>query len=113
MKSMVYPSSSIEFDDHPKFAGVKISALVSSKESDVASVCFLDIEKNTTVPVHTHDPQVDSIYIVSGAGEIYANGQWNPIVAGDYIFVPAGDEHGIKSGDEGLRLFVHHSPPLL
>jgi quercetin dioxygenase-like cupin family protein len=61
-----------------------------------------------------HDPHVDSILVISGKGEAYVNGRWESVEAGDYIFVPKGDEHGIRNAGDGyLKIFVHHSPPLL
>jgi quercetin dioxygenase-like cupin family protein len=113
MNSKLFTAQDIQFTSHPKFDGVQIGLLVSSKDSEAASVCILKIDKNTNIPVHTHDLQIDSIYVLSGAGKIYANGSWHPITSGDYIFVPAGDEHGITTKEEGLKIFVHHSPPLM
>ncbi|NPB10021.1 MAG: cupin domain-containing protein [Thermodesulfobacteria bacterium] len=103
----------IEFKDHPKFAGVKIAILVSSKDTDRASISMLRIEPGVEIPIHTHDPQVDSIYVLSGEGEAYVNGSWQKIKTGDYIFVPAREEHGVKNTGSGeLELFIVHSPPL-
>ncbi|MBP2676111.1 MAG: Cupin 2 conserved barrel domain protein, partial [Deltaproteobacteria bacterium] len=46
--------------------------------------------------------------------EAYVNGAWEPVEEGDYIFVPESTEHGMKNtGDGPLKIFVHHSPPLL
>ena len=101
------------FNPHPKFSGVQMAIFVNGEESVEASVCMLKIEANTEIPIHTHDPQVDSIFIVAGQGEAYVNGSWQPIAAGDYLFVPATDEHGIRTTESTLTLFVHHSPPLL
>ncbi len=103
----------IQFKDHPKFAGVKIAILVSSQDTDRASVSMLRLEPGVEIPVHTHDSQVDSIYVLSGQGEAYVNGNWEKIGPGDYIFVPAGEEHAVRNiGHEELRLFIVHSPPL-
>lgn len=114
MSSMFYKNTDIQFNDHLKFANVKIATFVTGKDTDTASVCLLDIAPDTNIPVHTHDPQVDSIYVVSGNGQAFVNGEWKDIAAGDYIFVPASEEHGIKNnGGESLKLLVHHSPPLL
>lgn len=113
MKTHFFTDSEIKYVDHPKFDGVKIAVLVSSKSSDIASVCFLEIAPETTIPVHTHEPQIDSIYVVSGKGKAFVNGNWKEIQEGDYLFVPANDEHGITTAEDSLKLFVHHSPPLM
>ncbi len=114
MKTMFFPSGSRQFIDHPKFAGVKLAKLVAEGKSDMVSVSELIIDSGVEVPIHTHDPQIDSIYVVSGRGEAFINQEWTRVAAGDHIFVLARVEHGIRNtGPELLRLFIHHSPPLL
>lgn len=108
-----YPAEKITFTPHPKFEGVKIAVLVNSTQSPQASVSVLEISPAVTIPVHTHDPQIDSILVVEGEGEAYINGNWQKIKAGDYIFIPPREEHGVKNTSQRvLRLFVVHSPPL-
>ncbi len=109
-----FNNAEIVWGDHPKFSNVRLALLVSGKQAPEMSVCMLDIAAGTDIPIHTHDPQTDSIFILQGQGEAYVNGGWKPIAAGDYIFVPALEEHGIRNtSDDSLVLFVHHSPPLL
>ena len=114
MNTIFFSNKEIRFADHPKFANVRIATLISGKETDTVSVCLLDIEPETEISIHTNDPQVDSIFVVDGQGEAFVNESWQKIEAGDYIFVPVSDEHGIKNnGTISLKLLVHHSPPLL
>ncbi|MFH1674108.1 MAG: cupin domain-containing protein [Pseudomonadota bacterium] len=114
MNTKFFSNKEIRFADHPKFANVKIAAFITGKDTDTVSVCLLDIAPDTEIPIHTHDPQVDSIFVFDGQGEAFVNGNWKKIEAGDYIFVPVSDEHGIRNnGTTSLKLFVHHSPPLL
>jgi len=114
MRTEFFSSKDSEFKDHPKFPGVHMAVFVTGKDSDSVSVCQLIIEPDITIPVHTHRDQIDSILIVAGQGEGYVNGNWQGLLPGDYLFVPAEIEHGIRNtGSEPLVLFVHHSPPLL
>lgn len=102
-----------QYSDHPRFEGVKIAVLVKESDTEKVSVSELIISPGVEAPVHTHDLQADSIYVVSGQGEAFLDGTRQKVAAGDYIFVPAGAEHGISNtGPENLQLFVHHSPPL-
>ncbi len=111
--ALFYPADKITFQDHPRFEGVKLAKLVTGKDTDTVSVCILEIAPDTLIPIHTHDPNVDSIYILEGSGEAYVDGDWKEVSAGDYIFVKANEEHGVRSGKEGhMKLFVVHSPPL-
>jgi len=113
MKAALFHNAEVRFEDHPKFAGVRIAKCVDSARTQAVSVSFLDIGAGVEIPVHTHDLQVDSIYVVSGNGKAFVNGEWQNIEEGHYIFVPAAVEHGIRNTGKGpLRLFVHHSPPL-
>ena len=114
MITRFFAAADKQFTDHPKFPGVKIAVLVTGKDTATVSVSQLIIAPGIAVPIHTHDPQVDSILMVSGQGEGYVNGEWRNVGPGDYLFVPAEIEHGIRNtGKEPLVLFVHHSPPLL
>lgn len=114
MSAKFHPAKTRAFSDHPKFSGVQIAALVTGRDTDTVSVSQLIIAPGVAIPVHIHDPQVDSILIVSGHGEGYVTGEWRAVSPGDHLFVPAEVEHGIRNtGSEPLVLFVHHSPPLL
>ncbi len=113
MSAVFLPESRLQFQDHPQFSGVRIAKLVSAQNSDAVSVSRLDISPGIEVPVHTHEDQLDSIYVISGQGQAYLNNQWRDILAGDYLLAPAQTSHGVRNtGDQPLQLFVHHSPPL-
>jgi quercetin dioxygenase-like cupin family protein len=113
MQTLFRPLSERAFTDHPKFAGVRIAVLVSADRSAAVGVSLLEIAPGIGVPVHVHDPNVDSIYVLSGHGEALINGEWKEIAQGDYLFVPAHVEHGVRNnGSRPLGLLVHHSPPL-
>ncbi|WP_052812699.1 cupin domain-containing protein [Desulfonatronum thioautotrophicum] len=114
MQGMFLPSKERDFADHPKFAGVRIAVLVRGTDSDRVSVSQLEIAPGVEVPIHTHDPQLDSIFVLSGEAEVYINGEWVTVGPEDYLLAPSGVEHGVRnSGQVPLRLFIHHSPPLL
>lgn len=114
MHGMFLPRKDRDFADHPKFTGVRIAILVRGVDSDHVSVSQLEIASGVEVPIHTHAHQLDSIFVLSGHGEVFINGNWQQIEAEDYLLAPAGVEHAVRNtGQETLRLFVHHSPPLL
>ena len=114
MTGRFFPESDRHYTDHPKFSGVRMAVFITGRETDTVSVCQLLIAPGIEIPVHTHDPQIDSIYIVSGQGESFVNGAWRRVEPGDYLFFPAGMEHGTRNtGREPLVLLVHHSPPFL
>ncbi len=100
-------------EPHPKFQGGKLAVLVKEKDSSQLSTSILEVGPKVEIPIHSHETQWDSIYVVSGKGEVFLDGKWHPIEAGDYILIPPGEPHGVKNTqDEPLKLFVVHSPPL-
>ncbi|OAQ21123.1 cupin domain-containing protein [Thermosulfurimonas dismutans] len=108
-----YKKEDIKFGPHPKFEGVGFALLINREKDPRLSVSMLEIKPGVEIPIHTHETQADSIYVLSGEGEAYLNGSWQKIGPGDYILIPPGEEHGVKnSGDEPLRLFIVHAPPL-
>jgi mannose-6-phosphate isomerase-like protein (cupin superfamily) len=46
------------------------------------------------------------MFIHSGEGEIYGNGQWNPVKSGNAIFVPSNEEHQIRNRSKELLIVV-------
>ncbi len=103
-----------KFEEHPKFKGVRIAKLLTGAESENSiSVSILKIAPGNEAPIHVHNKEGDSIYILSGNGTGSFAGEEKEVRAGDYIFVPHGIEHGIKNtSKEPLVLIATHSPPL-
>ncbi len=111
--AIFFQKAQIVFEEHPKYQGVRIAKMVTSQQSAQAGVSMLEIASGIEIPIHTHDTQIDSIHVLEGSGKAYINEDWKPIGAGDYIFVPAKEEHGVKNdGQAMLKLFIVHSPPL-
>lgn len=114
METKFYPQREMIFTRHPEFDNVKAAMFITGKESNMASVCLVEIAPGSETPIHTHEEQADSVFVVQGHGETYVNGSWQPIEPGDYLFIPAQGQHGTRNtGNEPLRLFVHQSPPLV
>jgi len=112
METRFFPQREMIFTKHPAYDNVKTAMFITGKESNMASVCLIEIAPGSETPIHTHEEDADSIFVVQGNGETYINGSWQPIEPGDYIFIPAKGEHGTRNTGTGpLRLFVHKSPP--
>jgi mannose-6-phosphate isomerase-like protein (cupin superfamily) len=51
------------------------------------------------------------VYILSGRGGAWANGQRMPLRPGDLVYVPAGERHHLKAADDGdMRFLLFHVP---
>ena len=60
------------------------------------------VEPNGHSPRHSHDYEHE-VFIVSGGGSAYFEGDERPIGAGDVVYVPADREHQFMAGDAGLE----------
>jgi quercetin dioxygenase-like cupin family protein len=114
MKTKFFPRRKMILTKHPEFDNVKVAMFITSGESEMSRVCMIEIAPGSETPIHTHEKQADSVFVVQGHGETYVNGSWEPIEPGDYIFIPRQGEHGTRNtGTEPLQLFVHHGPPAM
>jgi quercetin dioxygenase-like cupin family protein len=85
METKFFPQREMIFTRHPSFDNVKAAMFITDKESRQACVCMIEIAPGSETPVHTHEEQADSVFVVQGHGETYVNGSWQPIEPGDYI----------------------------
>ncbi|WP_456475766.1 cupin domain-containing protein, partial [Candidatus Pyrohabitans sp.] len=85
MGSILIKSANARFETHPRFEGVDIAKLLTSKDNAGLSVSILKISPGSSASVHLHEKEVDSIYILRGRGKAYVNGEWVEIAEGDYI----------------------------
>jgi len=57
---------------------------------------IFEIAPGGHTPKHAH-PWEHEMFVHSGEGEIYGNGQWSPIGPGSVIFMPPDEEHQVKN----------------
>jgi quercetin dioxygenase-like cupin family protein len=102
--------SQVELTPHPKIPGVRIGYILSKEESPNLSLIVLELSPKVEVPIHTHDVQVDSIFVLEGRGEVYLNGEWKEVKAGDVVVILPGEEHALRAKEEGIRCYIAHGP---
>lgn len=56
-------------------------------------------------PCHSHDWEHE-IFVHSGTGKVYQNGDWQEIAGGSVIFIPGGEKHQLKNGGNENFVFV-------
>ncbi|MEN2994289.1 MAG: cupin domain-containing protein [Thermodesulfovibrio sp.] len=101
----------IQMKDHPKFEGVKIGYVVTKEIHPELSIIILDVASGVEIPLHTHEKEVDSIFILEGKGEMYIGDSWQEVKKGDIIAVASKELHGLKA-KENLKCYVVHAPAL-
>jgi mannose-6-phosphate isomerase-like protein (cupin superfamily) len=62
-------------------------------------------------PVHVHPSAEESYEVIEGALEVFMNGEWSPVRAGEKANVPAGVPHSVRNAsDEPARIVNIHQP---
>lgn len=110
---MIVNLEKLEMKPHPKFEGVKIGFITTKEKTPELSITLLEIEKEVAIPIHTHEKEVDTIFILEGEGILFLDDNEYKVKKGDVIVIQAGKKHGIKNtGDVPLKCYIVHAPAL-
>lgn len=98
---------------HPVFEGVELKHIVTGKESGGDfSYHLVRIAPNCSIGNHIHETQLETHEVICGEGECINAGVHIPYEAGTISIMPAGVEHEVNAGKDGLYLFAKFMPPL-
>jgi len=81
--------------------------------ADQFSMNVVNIKGGQTVrPAHCHPGVEEVIYIMSGEGQVYIEGEVTDIAAGTAIRFPPGHVHMVRnSGTEDMKVVCFFTPP--
>jgi mannose-6-phosphate isomerase-like protein (cupin superfamily) len=86
--------------------------IVSSKTCNANNLSFTLVEmgKDGVQNVHKHNPE-QTYYIIEGSGLMTVGNEEQTVKAGDCIFIPSNENHGLKNtGGRILKYFSACSP---
>jgi len=66
---------------------------------------IFEIDPGGNTPKHSHDWEHE-IFFHAGDGEIFGNGKWSTVNAGDVVFVPSNEEHQIRNNGTSKLTFI-------
>lgn len=75
-------------------------------ESDEGAVARMTIEAGGGQESHRHPGAEEITLVLEGSGTALVGGEWQAIKAGNLLYAPAGAEHALAAGPEGLDLLV-------
>ena len=106
MKILKYSEVKPTHFESDEAKGVAARVVVGKKEG-ASHFCMrvFEISAGGNTPKHSHDWEHE-MFIHSGDGEIYGNGQWNLVKSGNVIFVPSNEEHQIRNRGKELLIVV-------
>lgn len=65
------------------------------------------------IPVHNHET-IETYTILSGTGEMYVNGETQPLKAGDSVYIERNMPHGLKNtGDADMHVMYVYAPKMI
>lgn len=115
---LLLPDTTVAFDavpwsKHPVFEGVELKHIVTSEETNGQfSFHLVRIAPNQKIGNHTHEKQLETHEVISGAGVCRNNGVELPYEAGVISIFPIGVPHEVIAGSDGLSLFAKFMPAL-
>ena len=92
----------LEMKPHPKFDGVKIGYILTKEKHSELSITVLEILSGVEIPLHTHEKEVDTIFVLEGSGEVFLNETWRRVKEGDVIIISPKEVHGVKAVGKNL-----------
>lgn len=92
--------------NHSGVVEVCMKTLIGPKEGwDGHVMRIVEIGEGGYSPKHDHPwPHIN--YMVEGEGVLFLNGKENPVKAGSYAYVPAGELHQFKNTGKGTFKFI-------
>ena len=103
----------VPWNEHPRFNNIHMKALLTSADNPLANISLVRVPVGLAVPRHLHANEVETVYLVSGQGELVMGDQRVSFNAGSVAAIPKGLEHELHNvGDEPLELLAFFTPPL-
>ena len=105
--------NNLEMKPHPKFKGVKIGYILTKEKHPELSITVLEVLPGVEIPLHTHEKEVDTIFILEGSAEVFLGESWKGVKEGDVIVISPKEVHGVKAvGERSLKCYIVHAPAL-
>ena len=97
MKAVKYADVGATYFDNEKAKGVAARVVIGKADgADNFCMRVFEINAGGNTPMHTHDWEHE-MFVHAGEGEIFGNGQWNRVKAGNVLFIPGNEEHQIRN----------------
>lgn len=116
--ALMLSHGSCEFDAlpwhaHAVFEGVELKHIVTSQQSGgFFSYHLVRIAPEKRIGLHVHEAQLETHEVIAGSGICRNDGVEFAYEAGRVAIFPAGIEHEIQAGKNGLFLFAKFFPAL-
>jgi quercetin dioxygenase-like cupin family protein len=101
-----------EWKEHPRFKGILLKPLLTRADNPHANINVVRVPPGCIIGAHTHEAQVETIYVLAGKSLFTISGIETPFEEGQVIAAPAGVEHSLRNnGSEVVELLTVFTPP--
>lgn len=88
-----------------------IGSVIIEKANDVMKNCKMyariTILPNSSIGMHVHENDEEMVYVISGKGKAYINGEYKNISQGEHHYAKQGNQHSIiNEGNENLVILA-------
>jgi quercetin dioxygenase-like cupin family protein len=106
MKIVNYEESPAHKFDNEAVKGVT-GRVVIGKDDHADNFCMrvFTVTPGGFTPRHSHEWEHE-IFVHSGKGSVYQNGEWREVVSGTVVFIPGNEEHQFMNGGGEDFVFI-------
>ena len=106
MKIAPYTQAQATYFDSELAKGIA-AWVVIGKSDGAPNFCMrvFEIAPGGHTPQHSHAWEHE-MFVYAGEGEVYGNGGWQPMQAGNVLFIPANEEHQMRNTGQELLVVV-------
>ena len=101
-----------EWGNHPRFEGVKMKALLTPKDNELANVSMVRVPFGSIVGWHAHATQVETDFVLAGQAVLTIGTIDSALEPGCIVAIPIGTKHTLRNaGTEDVELLAFFTPP--
>ena len=104
--------AAIEEKRVPEFKGGTGAAVLRSYEDDTIKLILGYLEKDSSIGMHTHEGNSETVYILEGSGKMIYDGTEEVLKAGSCSYCPEGHTHSLVNTGEAPLHFLGVIPKL-
>ena len=113
-KPFLFNAAEIDWQPHPKLAGIRVKSLINSSTFKQASLTLVEVAPGGVIELHSHENGYEMALVLSGAGVLSLPNGELPLAAGRGVNVPPATMHAVKNtGDEAMQILAVHLPPIM
>ncbi len=111
MSAHFFDANTLEWAEHPQFAGLFIKVLESRATHSGASLTLTRLAIGQSIGTHTHAVETETVYLLKGCARLVHDQSEAILNAGGGVTIPPRIAHSLHNiGDSEIELIAIHVP---